>query len=178
MKSSLKVYSLFPRKKIHPGIQQFPKSSTNYSPNAKDSHSYYLVQGLTNGGYNHLTGCITHDYFFCCSSCLRHGFRASLIAWASGLLSQARFSDSKTTTLSSVHITMEKIYVRWLPVQKWKNREPDRMNGTRQSELVVWPPKYQKFGLLLHGKMHWTNNWWFVVNLGTLAINQWLKQAR
>jgi len=51
-----------------------------------------------NGGCKHLTGHITHDYFFCCSSCLRHGFRASLIAWASGLLSQARFSDSKTVT--------------------------------------------------------------------------------
>jgi len=141
---------------IHLGIQQFPKCSTNYSP-AKDSHSYYLVQGPTNGGYNYLTGHITHDYFFCCSSCLRHGFRASLIAWASGLLSQARFSDSKTTTLSSVAYNHgeKKIDICKRPsYAKLKNREPDRMNGTRQSELVVWPPKDQKFGLLLHRKMH------------------------
>ena len=105
-----------------------------------------------------MTGRITHDYFFCCSSCLRHGFRASLIAWASGLLSQARFSDSRTTTLSSVaynHGEKKRyIYVSGLPMQQWKKREPDRMNGTRQSELIVWPPKYQEFGLLLNGNMH------------------------
>jgi hypothetical protein len=44
-----------------------------------------------------------YDYFSCCClSCLCHGFKASLIAWASGLLSHAHFSDSKTVTFSSV----------------------------------------------------------------------------
>ena len=73
---------------------------------------FTLFKGSTNGGCKHLTGHITCDYFFCCSSCLRHGFRASLIAWASGLLSQARFSDSKTVTFSSVaHNHAEKMGV-------------------------------------------------------------------
>ena len=126
MESSLNVYSLaqlFPQKifatleKVYCSCLQPSNFAGRYqiqaSRNFRDlgqiihrTETIYthftLFKESTNEGCKYLTGHITHDYFFCCSSWLRHGFRASLIAWASGLLSQARFSDSKTVTFSSV----------------------------------------------------------------------------